>query len=271
MREREQKGRLSQTGAVSQIVGERRRGISCGDRNDTVAVDRRRSGHALRRLREEQGRMSVDLDDGVVEFDPFDGREALEVVRTHRQGQDEGVRAVVLDLDVDQLAPTVLCGRPGGVHPVHRISAGHPHAGLDHGCARQQGLAHGHLTGREVPAVLRPDPPVERPSIDPRDDESARVDDGLPRRVDVADRRPVAPGHVGQLRRVPPRHELGSARVELAVQPVRPDPSVSEARNVADGVGILAGPSANRSRHPTALGQWMPCISCSRLRLSRPR
>ncbi len=93
-------------------------------------------------------------------------------------------------------------GRParagGGEGVVHDVAADNPDPGLDHGGVADEGLAHGGLDGRHVPAVLGPDPPAQRP-VGPGSPQPAR---GVDRAEPTGAEDPEI-GHLSPVRRRP--------------------------------------------------------------------
>jgi hypothetical protein len=184
-----------------------------------------------------------------VQADPLDDGETLGVARPHGERDGERERAAVLDLDDHELAAAVVHGED----PLDGITGRDAHGGLDDRHVVDQTLPHGDLARGQVPAVVSADPPVERPPVEPRRHQAARVDDGLPRRSDVADGGPVAGGHVGEERQVTAGHERRRRRIELALEPVGPHPVRPDLRGRARPQGAEHGAGAHRQHLPGGL------------------
>ncbi len=129
--------------------------------------------------------------------------------------------------------------------------------------------------GQQAAAVVREQPAVERPAVEQRRQQAARIDDRQLGAVRVADRGPVAVGEVDVRDRERARYERRVARIELALDPPGPDPvqvvlhdaAVDEAAGVehhacaqqldrlADlgGLGEAAQPREQRDRVEEAL------------------
>ena len=193
--------------------------------SDVPAAVERRACEARRVGWQQHRRAAVDGDRSVDEFDALDDSQTLRVVRADGEGKRERQIRRVLELDHSELF-----GVLHGVHPLHGVTAGHAHRGLHDGRGVDQTLAHADFPGREVPAVVGAHPPVERPAVEPRRHQPARIDDRLPRRPHVPDHRPVAVCQIGQSGQVAARHERCRARVELALEPERPHPVGPELR-----------------------------------------
>ena len=89
--------------------------------------------------------------------------------------------------------------RPGdGVRVVDHVAADDPHTGLDDRGRPDQGLAHGGLDRWDVPAILRSDPPAQRPARSGRAQPAAGVD-----RAEAAGAEDPEIGHVSAVRRRP--------------------------------------------------------------------
>ena len=86
----------------------------------------------------------------------------------------------------------------GGERVVHDVAADDPDAGLHDGRVADEGLAHGGLDGRHVPAVLGPDPPAQRPVGPRRGQAPAGVD-----RAEAPGAEDPEIGHLSPVRRRP--------------------------------------------------------------------
>jgi hypothetical protein len=237
VRQREDERRLRQPRGVADRS---RPGVARAARHDRegrVARVERRRRDPCGRPRQQQRHAPVHGDGRAVDVDALDDRQPLGVVGPHRQRQRDRQLRAVLDLDDHQLTAPLDRAAPDGVHALDGVARRHAHRSLDHRGGADQPLAHGHVARGQVPTVVGTDPPVERPPVEPRCDQAPGVDDRLPGRVEVADRRPVAMGDVGEEGQVTPRHESTRGRVELALEPERPDPV---------GPDLGGGPRAQR-------------------------
>ena len=129
---------------------------------------------------------SVDAHLGAFGGDLRDGALPVEAARAHGQRDRERHAGAVLDLDDDHGHATHVASRVGAVD---RVAAGHAELRLDDGCCADELLAHRGLVSRQVPAVLRTDPPVERPPLRVELHEAARVDAREANGIERADHR----------------------------------------------------------------------------------
>jgi hypothetical protein len=238
VREREQDRGRRHPRLAAQILGKLRREPLGGHQVGGVTVVERRRRHPLGSLRQQHAGAAVDGDRPVVERDTLDDGESLRVVGAHGEPDGDRRRRVVRDLHDREVAGH-------GVDPLDGVAPGDAHRRLHDRRVVDERLPHRRLTRREVPAILGADPPVQRPTVEPRREQAAGIDDRLVLGGDGADRGPVAQRHVRQDREMPAGNERRAAGVELALEPVRPDPVDAELRGGARPHGAEHGAGAD--------------------------
>ena len=129
--------------------------------------------------------------------------------------------------------------------------------------ARHELLPHGRIgqaARRQLLAIRRDEPAVDRPTILQRCEQPARVDDRIDRKLRQADRGPVAMGEIHMTERERPWDKRDVVGVELPLDPVGPDPVkvVLNRLRVDDAASVEQNPRAqqlNRFRHLRRLGE----------------
>jgi hypothetical protein len=203
-------------------------------------------GHPQRvgRVAEPDGRLAVDLESLLrgIEGEVMDELDAFRIVGAHRHHQP----AVFIGDGTDfGLAGGGLghAGREVEDQAVFLAAGDHAQVRL-----QQQPLGHRgvvELAGQKAPAAFGDDPEVERPAVVERRDQPAGIDDRIDRHAGAADRGPVAVGQVDVAEREGARDERRVVWIELALDPVGPDPvevvldrlGVHEAAGVEDDAG----------------------------------
>ena len=161
-----------------------------------------------------------------VEFSGF----AVEGLRSERDGEGDGNRRLVLHFHHRHRPAVDQCG----VHGLDDVARRHPDRGFDDRSAAAKSLAYRRFPGREMPAVVGSDPPVERPAGVRALNQASAVDEEARRRIEHGDEADAAVGDTLGRPGAKPGNQVGQLSPGTACSwPSRPRSSASWAKSAS--------------------------------------